>query len=354
MRFAPVRRFVFAAALASLVVVAAPAGATAAARTIVSLTFDDASRDQFAVRTILARRGVPATFYVNSGLVGDAYHMTWDELGALAGDGNEIGGHGLTHMNLLTAPPEQRQHEICADRRNLVAHGFSVATFAYPYGRADASVAAVVRGCGYAAARGVALGRGRTCGRCPHGEMIPAGDAFYIRSAAAPTTLSGLQARVRLVERSGGGWLPIAIHNVCSPATCPASSLSVETLAAFLDWLAPRAARGTVVKTVREVVAASPAVAITRVSAGAAAAGASFSVAVRVVEGRRALRRGTAVCAAWVGGRIVTGVRRRLIPGIVRCTWRLPARSRGLRVEGWVGVRSREAFVWRTFTGRVA
>jgi len=44
--------------------------------TLVSLTFDDGSSDQYCVRSLLARYSMHATFYVNSGTVGSPGIMT--------------------------------------------------------------------------------------------------------------------------------------------------------------------------------------------------------------------------------------------------------------------------------------
>ena len=53
-------------------------------------------------------------------------------------------------------------------------------------------------------------------------------------------------------EADGGGWVPLVFHDMCN--SCADSSVRVATFNAFLDWLQPRAANGTIVKTVRDVV----------------------------------------------------------------------------------------------------
>src|SRR5262245_58744195 len=78
---------------------AVPAGA--ATQTIVTIGFDDTNLDQYTVaRPILQAHGMHATFFVNSGFVGTADHMSWSQLGDLVVDGNEIGGHTIDHANL--------------------------------------------------------------------------------------------------------------------------------------------------------------------------------------------------------------------------------------------------------------
>src|SRR4029453_11646008 len=70
--------------------------------TVASLTFDDGTRDQYAVRSILSQHSMPAPFYVNSGAIGLPGYMRWEQLFELAADGNEIGGHTIDHVKLTT------------------------------------------------------------------------------------------------------------------------------------------------------------------------------------------------------------------------------------------------------------
>ena len=114
--------------------------------TVVSLTFDDGSADQYAARPILAAHGMAGTFYIISGLTGKyAYYMTWDQVRGLAEDGNEIGGHTLDHVKLTTVPPAEQRRQVCEDRRNLIGRGFRPTSFAYPESDVNASVEAVVK-----------------------------------------------------------------------------------------------------------------------------------------------------------------------------------------------------------------
>ena len=56
--------------------------------------------DQYGALALLNAHGMHATFYVNSGPIGDADHMSWAQLGDLAAAGNEIAGHTVTHANV--------------------------------------------------------------------------------------------------------------------------------------------------------------------------------------------------------------------------------------------------------------
>jgi peptidoglycan/xylan/chitin deacetylase (PgdA/CDA1 family) len=254
------RRFLLVAAC-FLGVLVAPAAA-GAGPTIVSLTFDDGTADQYAARAMLAQDSVHATFYVNSNHVGaSASFMTWDQLAGLAADGNEIAGHTLDHVDLTTVTSTEATRQVCDDRQALISHGFSVTDFAYPYGSSNASIESIVQGCGYSSAR-------RAWGLCSIGLMPPNCDSVvaetipprsYWRIVTAGVranhTLSDIEGAVTRAEDAGGGWVVLLFHHVCDGCD-PVNGYSVSPaiLGAFVDWLAPRSSSGTFVRTMADVV----------------------------------------------------------------------------------------------------
>jgi len=146
----------------------------------------------------------------------------------------------------------EAERQVCDDRAALINAGFNVTDFAYPYGASNETVQATVKKCGYETAR--SIGGVGGCAGCPNGETIPPANPYATRTRASiktDKTLADLQADVTAAEQSGGGWVQFVIHHVCEGASCPTYSISPSILAAFLDWLAPRAANGTVVRTVR-------------------------------------------------------------------------------------------------------
>jgi peptidoglycan/xylan/chitin deacetylase (PgdA/CDA1 family) len=225
--------------------------ALAAAPTVVTIQFDDGNADQFAALPILQAHGMVATFYVNSGPVGDASHMTWTQLTDLAAAGNEIAGHTITHANLKHLKTAPARAEVCGDRVALFDHGFQPVSFAYPFGAFDDGTEAVVAACGYNSGRGVSGVNGRKV----FAETIPPLDAYSTRTppnVKSGTTLATVQSFVTQAEDHGGGWVQIVIHHLCDH--CDPYSMTVADFTAFLDWLAPRAATGTVVQTTAQVV----------------------------------------------------------------------------------------------------
>ena len=250
--------FVLAGLVGALVV---PALA-AAAPTIVSLTFDDGTADQYAAGPMLARNSVRATFYVNTNKLGtSSSFLAWEQLSGLAADGNEITGHTLDHVDLTTVTTAEATRQVCDDRQALLSHGYAAVDFAYPFGSSNSTVESIVRGCGYQSAR-------RAWGLCRVGlmppncndvlsEPIPPRNVWAIAAAGvnAAHTLSDVQGAVTRAEDAGGGWVVLMFHHVCdgcSPQN--GASVSPAILSAFLDWLAPRSSSGTYVRTMSDVI----------------------------------------------------------------------------------------------------
>jgi peptidoglycan/xylan/chitin deacetylase (PgdA/CDA1 family) len=218
--------------------------AVASAATTVSLTFDDGTASQYQARPMLAAHGMRGTFYVNSSRVGTSgYYMTWSQIHDLADDGNEIGGHTAHHVDLPNTDPTEAQREICLDRDNLLDQGFAPRNFAYPFGSFNAAVQTMVRNCGYNSARTTTQAVADT---------IPPRDPYAIIESSGSSSLAALKNAVIAGENAGGGWVTIVFHQLCN--ACDTNWVLPSDLDAFLDWLQPRAAQGTVVKTVDEVV----------------------------------------------------------------------------------------------------
>src|SRR2546423_14161558 len=97
-----VRRLGTALAAGTLLLLwAGPAApARAASPTVVTIQFDDGNADAYGALAILNAHGMHATFYVNTGVIGDSTHMTWQQLTDLYGAGNELAGHTLYHTNI--------------------------------------------------------------------------------------------------------------------------------------------------------------------------------------------------------------------------------------------------------------
>lgn len=206
---------------------------------LVSLTFDDGTRDHLSVAELLADRGLAATFYVNSGLVGTDGRLTWTDVDAIAALGHEIGGHTRTHVDLTGVARDEAAAEVADDRRDLCARGFAASSFAYPYGSWNEELEPLVAAAGYAAARrswGLAPDA-RTHDR-PRAESVPPERRFAIRtypSVERPVTVEGLLGAVRRAARARG-WLPVVFHGVGEGES--RYDVSASFFEAFVDRLA--------------------------------------------------------------------------------------------------------------------
>src|SRR5438132_12279341 len=123
--------------------------ALAAAQTVVTIEFDDGNADQYQALAMLNAHGMHATFYVNTGFIGDSTHMSWSQLHDLFAAANEIGGHTLTHANLKHLKYADAHYQVCQDRDNLITNGFQPTSFAYPFGSFDSGTQQIVAACGY-------------------------------------------------------------------------------------------------------------------------------------------------------------------------------------------------------------
>jgi peptidoglycan/xylan/chitin deacetylase (PgdA/CDA1 family)/archaellum component FlaF (FlaF/FlaG flagellin family) len=232
-------------ALCGLFAVAGPTGA-ATPQTIVSLTFDDGSASQYWARSELSAHGMHGTFYINSARVGSSsYYMDWSQIHDLYSDGNEIGGHTADHVNLPQTDTAEAQRQICHDRVNLLNQGFQPTDFAYPYGAYNASIEQMVQGCGY--------NSGRTTSETA-AETVPPADPYAMRVAHG-SDLASLQASIMNAEQHGGGSVQLVFHQICN--ACDTDWISRSDFTALLDWLQPRAANGTVVETVHDLIGGS-------------------------------------------------------------------------------------------------
>lgn len=108
----------------------------------VLFTFDDGYADLLEVAiSALQSRGVSATFFVCTGLLGQRStdpagdHLSWSQVGELAAAGHTIGSHGVTHRPLTDLSPDEIDHEVRDSLTQLRERaGVTLPTYAYPYG----------------------------------------------------------------------------------------------------------------------------------------------------------------------------------------------------------------------------
>jgi len=243
-----------------LLAVGAASPADAASGTIVSLTFDDANADQMPAAQYLTSKGLKGTFFLVSGFIGFPGYMTLANAQSLVAAGDEIAGHTISHPDLATLSIDEATRQVCNDRVNWANWGIPVANFAYPFASSTPAVETAVKNCGENSARGLGDLRTRfSCTTCAVGETVPPPDPYYTKApdeVESTWTLADLEKSVTQAEaKNNGGWVQLTFHHICvSTSNCPAPSVSSTIFNQFIDWLAPRASRGTVVKTVGAVI----------------------------------------------------------------------------------------------------
>jgi len=115
------------------------------------LTFDDgyASDAAFVLPTLQAC-GAKATFFVETGAVGEAGRLSQADLRTLVEAGMTIGSHTVTHRFLSDLPTVDARREMADSKKFLEdIAGAPVRFLSAPGGRIDRRTAAIARECGY-------------------------------------------------------------------------------------------------------------------------------------------------------------------------------------------------------------
>lgn len=119
-------------------------------RPLVAITFDDGYLDNYLhAAPILMRHGIPAAFFVSTGIVtaqGRFPHdvsrgnapiplMTWDQLRSMRDNGFTIGSHTVNHIDCAAEAEDTVREELRLSRQHLERQlGLNECLFAYPYG----------------------------------------------------------------------------------------------------------------------------------------------------------------------------------------------------------------------------
>lgn len=113
----------------------------------VAITFDDCYRDNLDAARVMHGLGLPATFFIPTGVVGTDHvfpwdrerprmaNLTWEELREMVAMGFELGSHTVNHVNLGKVSADQAYHELADSKAELESRlGAPVRWFAYPFG----------------------------------------------------------------------------------------------------------------------------------------------------------------------------------------------------------------------------
>jgi peptidoglycan/xylan/chitin deacetylase (PgdA/CDA1 family) len=128
------------------------------AASAVAITFDDGTGDFYDhAWPMLRERGLPATLYVTSGLVGLRHEgmpmLGWEHLEELRDAGIEIGAHSHHHVALDVVSLERAARELVNSKLVLEDRlQVEITTFAYPFGYHTAAVRRLTPRAGYRSA----------------------------------------------------------------------------------------------------------------------------------------------------------------------------------------------------------
>ena len=100
------------------------------------MNFDDGTTSHFNELCTLNTHKVPATWYIATDNIGTAngYYMTWDDVTELDLRTHDIEAHTKTHARLSDLTYNEQYDEIVGSKTDLENRGYTVKTFAYPYG----------------------------------------------------------------------------------------------------------------------------------------------------------------------------------------------------------------------------
>jgi len=232
--------------------------ATAVTPTIVTIEWHDGNVDQTGTLAILHDHGMHATYLVNTGpiLAGNPAKLSVPDLHALFADGSEIAGHTLDHVNIQPLSVADARNEVCTDRNNLLAMGFSPTSLAYPFASFDDGSEDVAHYCNYDGASATA---GLTL-KGPIANSVPPADPYAVRTVNAikkSTKLATMEKYVvgaeAAAQTNGGAWTIFVFHHLCD-AHCGPYVISSTKFGAFLDFLQAEAPNGVVVETMQQVI----------------------------------------------------------------------------------------------------
>src|ERR1019366_2876719 len=272
---------VSAAAISVAGLSAAPASAARSATipvtppTVVSFTFDNHSASQMTAAAALEAHNMAGTFYIISGWIGQPGFMTLANLNTLAANGDEIGGKTINNADLPTKSNAEAQREICQGRNVLLADGFKVTNFAYPFADLNAADETLVKACGFNSGPGVGDVPSADVGACafpdsPYNIATP-------DDAEQTTTLAQMEKTVTNAEAHGGGLLALSFHQICATTTAgcdPVYSWSPTLFNNFLTWLQGQVLlKRAQVKTIAQVIGGAVQPAVTAPAVPAAPVG---------------------------------------------------------------------------------
>ena len=116
-----------------------------------AITFDDGDESVFTYAIpILQKYGAPATFFVDTGRLGDPDVLSRENLQEMVSLGFEIGSHSVSHSDLRKLSSNRLEYELRESMSQLNAIiNQEITGFAYPFGYYNERIVRMLEICGY-------------------------------------------------------------------------------------------------------------------------------------------------------------------------------------------------------------
>lgn len=125
----------------------------------IAITFDDGCQSDLANAEKLRQKGMTATFFISSALIGEPGYLDAADIRELMRMGMSIGSHSHEHVRLTTLPQIEMVEQVRQSRRTLESVlGQPVDRFAFPGGAHTAAEVRAVREAGFRYAFGTDWG----------------------------------------------------------------------------------------------------------------------------------------------------------------------------------------------------
>ncbi len=209
---------------------------------LVSISLDDGWASQYNLAfPLLQQSGMKATYYVTTGLLGQASYFSQSDVTTLAQAGEQIADHTITHPHLTQITASEVEHEIHDSQITLqgLSHQ-TVNDIASPYGETNIPVLNQIKQY-YGSHRGIETGYNSK-------DNFDVYD-LRVQSVVSTTTLAEIQSWIDTAMRDKT-WLILVYHQVDN-----SGSEFATTPAAFTQQLQAIQAKGIKTATVGEALA---------------------------------------------------------------------------------------------------
>ncbi len=155
-------------------------------------------------------------------------YMTPADVLQMQADGQEIGGHTQTHLDLATLSVADQTAQIAGGRQDLLSYGVTPATtFVYPYGSYNTASQQIAKQAGYVTTRTVSPGfNGRNSD--PY--------ALLAQSVNTNTTLAQVESWIDQAK-ANKQWLILIFHPIKTDLTGEAYGATPQTLQGIANYL---------------------------------------------------------------------------------------------------------------------